>query len=345
MIQSNPAHSISVVMSVYNGEKYLREAVESILAQSYRFSEFIIVNDATSDSSLEILESYRKKDRRITIINNPHNLGLGASLKEAIARAQGEFIARMDADDISAPDRFQKQVEYLEAHGEILVLGGKCKKIGEPEDGDIHFPVPKDPDLMRWNMLLGCGLIVHHGSVMIRRSLFDLIGPYSDARAAQDFELWTRLFAYDPLPIANLDEVIYHYRVHEQMVSRSQQSLQERNVMQIRKNKIEEFIGHAIPSELVPAYRHPGYAYIDIRNCVLTWIEVFEKLVKAFPLRKEMRLTICKELMHTVSKYVYFIPMSSRKGRVSLFKIIFSIPFAYTPYLLIQKMQYFWEKP
>jgi len=341
MIQYNPAPSISVVMPVNNGERYLREALESILAQSCPFSEFIIINDASTDSSLDILRSYQGKDYRITIINNQQNLGTGISRNIGVAHARGEFIALMDADDISTPDRFQKQIVFLEAHPEIWVLGGNNKLIddqGKPLDDFIY---PKDANMIRWNMLLGSGRIVRQGAAMLRRSLFDLVGTYGDVRAAEDFEFWTRLFSYDPLPIANLDEVIYYYRMHDQMISKSQKSLQESKVMQFRKNKIEAFIGKEISREVVPAYRHPALHYIDIRPCILTWINVYEKFVSTFHVEPEMQQEIFTELLNRINKYVYFNPLSFHEGQVFIIQIMFSMPIKYTLHLYRRKMQFF----
>ena len=122
MPESSPL--VSVIMSVYNGEKYLSKAIESILNQSYRNFEFIIVDDASTDSSLEIINEYLKIDNRIIILSNNVNIGLGSSLNKAIQFSSGEFIARMDSDDISIPDRLEKQINYLLEHKNIHILGG-----------------------------------------------------------------------------------------------------------------------------------------------------------------------------------------------------------------------------
>ena len=113
---------ISVVMSVYNGEKYLREAIDSILSQTYQNFEFIVIDDCSSDNTSYILKSYT--DARMQIIRNDRNLKLPASLNKGLKIAKGKYIARMDADDIAMPDRFAKQVEYLEEHSDVAVVGG-----------------------------------------------------------------------------------------------------------------------------------------------------------------------------------------------------------------------------
>ena len=104
---------VTVLLSVYNGERFLAEAIDSILCQSYKDYEFIIIDDASTDSTPEILKRYARKDSRIKIVTNPVNLRLAASLNKGISLASGELIARMDADDVSLPDRLEKQVDLI----------------------------------------------------------------------------------------------------------------------------------------------------------------------------------------------------------------------------------------
>ena len=110
---------ISVVMPVLNGEKYLAEAIESILNQTFQDFEFIIVDDGSTDQTPEILRSYANKDSRIQIVTNPINRGIGYSRNRGIALSRGEYIANMDADDLCLPERFEKQVRFLDSHPDI----------------------------------------------------------------------------------------------------------------------------------------------------------------------------------------------------------------------------------
>ena len=128
---------ISVVMPVYNGEKYLREAIESILDQTYQDFEFIMVNDASTDGSGSILSEFANLDQRIRILTNESNLGIAGATNRGIAQARGEYIALMDQDDISLPERFEKQVEFLSNHPDISVLG--TNSIILEEDGTYHY--------------------------------------------------------------------------------------------------------------------------------------------------------------------------------------------------------------
>lgn len=330
--------TISVVMSVYNGEKYLSTAIDSILQQTWRDFEFIIIDDASFDTSPDILKEYKGKDERIRLINNKLNLGLGASLQKVIQAARGEFIARMDADDISLPDRFEKQIDYLIKHPEILVLGGEASFINQ--DINQGSRLPKDPDLMRWNMLLGNGLILVHGSVMFRRLFFEKFGGYSDLRAAQDFELWTRTFCAKPLPIANLDEIIYLLRVHDNSTTRAMSGLQEEIAINIRLKKIEEFLGRPVPRNVVMAYRHPGDHYGDIHECIVNWVNIFIQFINHFDLSKAIIEPIKSELFYEIDKYSTFkLKIHQKRIKTPFIQLLPQIPILVFLDLLLYKIR------
>ena len=201
---------ISVVMSVYNGEKHLRESIESILNQTFTDFEFIIVNDGSTDNSLEIIKSY--DDERIKIINNEENIGLTKSLNKAIKQARGVYIARQDADDISLSNRLELQFKFLEKHPEVALLGTGIYVIDE--NGDeiekrIMHPNPKR-SLLKGNRFI-------HGSVMFRKSVIDELGAYNETlRYSQDYELWLRLSKeYD---VRNLTVPLYKLRMHKSSI-------------------------------------------------------------------------------------------------------------------------------
>ena len=338
---SEKAPAISVIMAVYNTEKYVAEAIESILCQTYRDFEFIIVDDASTDSSADIIEHFQETDNRIRIIRNECNSGLGISLQRGVKSARGQLIARMDADDISLVDRFEKQVNHLNNHPEIMVLG--CDHLIINETGEIinDLIYPKNPEIMRWNMLLGSGLIVSNGATMIRKELFDEVGDFGDFRAAQDFEFWSRLFEYDPLPIANLNNVMYYYRQHEKTITKSQSSLQERNAIQVRQGKIEEFLGRSVSPQVVLAYRHPGDNYDDILLCIQTWVEIYERFIGCFQVKKETRAFIKAELVNNLNKYIYIRPNHLQgRRRASFWRVLPFLPINLAFDLLLYKLKW-----
>lgn len=182
---------ISVVMSVYNAEKYLTEAVESILAQTYSDFELILINDKSTDGSGEILKSYAQKDPRIVILENEQNIGLTKSLNRGLAIAKGEYIARMDADDISVPDRFEKQVAFLDTHLDysfVSCIGRYIDENGNPEQLRL-FPETNEEI---YAMMPKVDAVMHPG-VMFRREDIAKIGNYcEDFRVVQDYDLWFR---------------------------------------------------------------------------------------------------------------------------------------------------------
>jgi glycosyltransferase involved in cell wall biosynthesis len=201
---------VTVLMAVYNGECYLRETIDSILAQTSQDFEFLIINDGSTDSTQEIIQSY--DDPRIRLVDNEHNLGLARSLNKGLELAQGEFIARQDADDVSEPERLSKQVTFLETHPEVVLVGTWYKEIdaqGKPiSDGNL----PCDYTQIRWHLLFYCPFV--HSAVMLRKSaVLEKIGFYNEALSySMDYELWLRIARH--LPVANLDEYLVRLRVN-----------------------------------------------------------------------------------------------------------------------------------
>jgi glycosyltransferase involved in cell wall biosynthesis len=173
---------VTVLMSVYNAGEHLRDAVRSILDQSHADFEFLIVDDASADRSVEIIESFL--DPRIRIIRNEKNLGLAVSLNKGLDAATGEYVARMDCDDISAKDRLQAQVDLLERNPRVGACGTWIRHIGEKRI--IRYYT--DPDILKCILLFDPPMA--HPTVMFRRDLFLRNGLRYDAayRRSQDYE-------------------------------------------------------------------------------------------------------------------------------------------------------------
>ena len=182
---------ISVLMSVYNADKYLTEAMDSILAQTYPDFEMIVVNDKSTDKSGDILKAFAQKDPRIVILENAQNLGLTRSLNRGLAIAKGEYVARMDADDISAPDRFQKQVLFLDMHPDYSFVSCIGRYIDENGNPEQLRPFPETNEEI-YAMMPKVDAVMHPG-VMFRRKDIAQIGNYcEDFRVVQDYDLWFR---------------------------------------------------------------------------------------------------------------------------------------------------------
>lgn len=201
---------VTVLMAVYNGERFLRESVESILEQTHGDFEFLIVDDGSTDRSRDVIASY--DDRRIKVLVNPRNLGLGAALNRGLEVARGEFIARQDADDRSAPNRLERQVEIVQALPELALLGTQAYRINADgvRIGTVRRPC--EPVSIRWFSLFDNPFI--HTSVLFRRALVQQNGwRYDEAFPyGQDFALWSRILqAY---PVMNTREPLVEYRLH-----------------------------------------------------------------------------------------------------------------------------------
>ena len=212
-------------MSVYDGSLYLREAVDSILAQTFADFEFIIVDDCSTDSSRRILDEYSKSDNRIVVIQNLNNLGITKSLNKGLSKARGEFIARMDADDVSLPERFSAQINYLLKHPDYVAVGTEVLII-DP-DG---LPIGIKGQLTEHEKILetsinGYGGAIIHPSMVARHSAISKIGGYNpDFEVAQDLDLFIRLA--DVGKLSNLSQVHLKYRHHFERTTDKRRALQ-----------------------------------------------------------------------------------------------------------------------
>lgn len=199
---------LSVVMSVYNGQEYLAESIESILGQSYKNFEFIIINDGSTDTSGKIIERYAAIDQRIVYVQH-RNRGLTKSLNIGINRAKGKFIARQDADDISLPKRFELQMEFLNGHSDTVLCGTWFLEINEDKGSRVgKYPID-DIELRKNLTYVNCFC---HPSVIFLKEAFMKAGMYDERfKTAQDFELWIRLAEIGKL--ANLPEILVNKRI------------------------------------------------------------------------------------------------------------------------------------
>jgi glycosyltransferase involved in cell wall biosynthesis len=209
---------ISVIMPVYNAEKYLEEAIESVLNQTYKNFEFIIINDGSIDKSLEIIYKYQKKDKRIVLINRK-NKGLITSLNEGIEKSSGSYIARMDADDISLAKRFERQIKLMELEN-LDICGGHFLSInnfGEPISLNL---TPIGHDLCTLSLISKVPFA--HPSVMIRKSFLeknDIKYGQSLNNKAEDFDLWIRLHEKGA-KFSNVNKIIFKYRIVKNSLSK-----------------------------------------------------------------------------------------------------------------------------
>lgn len=222
---------VSVIMPAYNAEKYIAEAIDSILAQTYTDYEFIILNDCSTDRTEEIILSF--KDSRIVYLKNEENMGVAKTLNRGLSVARGEYIARMDADDISLPERFEKQVAWLDAHPQIGVLGSNVEIFDE--NGTVATGWSStDPDQMKIDLFFSCGLA--HPGVMMRRGVVQK-GYDPEYNGLEDYELWCRVA--EEHGVTTLHDVLLRYRIHSSQVTKNPSAQYLQRMRRLKKRQLQ----------------------------------------------------------------------------------------------------------
>ncbi len=222
--------NVSVVMPVYNAEHYVGEAVESILNQTFRDIEFIIVDDGSIDGSLKIINQF--SDPRIVLLKNLENLGLTRTLNKGLHIARGEYIARMDADDISMPERIEKQVLYLDNNKNVMLVGTSFLHIDQNGAVIAREPVEIDPKKIKQRIVTDNKFC--HGSIMFRHSVAENFGFYREQFTyAQDYDYCLRLSEHYDL--SNLKEFLYCWRFVESSISNFKKGEQDTYAALARK--------------------------------------------------------------------------------------------------------------
>ena len=201
---------LSVVMSCYNAQGTVQKAIDSIVNQSFTEFEFIIIDDASSDNTLEILSQYQKQDKRITILTNESNQGLSYSLNRGIQQARTPIIARMDADDISYSSRLQFQYDFMQDHPEVDILGTAVRYVDKSNKPVKTMSLPSEDRDIKKRVFRKT--LVFHPTVMIRKEVYEQHGYYDpELRWAEDADLWYRL--YDKVIFHNLSDVLLDYTI------------------------------------------------------------------------------------------------------------------------------------
>jgi glycosyltransferase involved in cell wall biosynthesis len=245
---------ISVLMPVYNEERYVAEAVESVLAQTFADFEFIIIDDGSRDRSLAILEGFAARDPRIRLVSRP-NTGIVKALNQGLAMATGELVARMDADDVAMPERLARQRDYLADHPECVMVGSRVLVI---DPSGLPLTVMSDVlthEQIVDGFLADRGQLVYHPSVMYRRRVVLDIGAYRDIfDEAEDLDLFLRLAEVGR--VVNLEEPLLKYREHLAKSSRAKVVRLKENIRRIledaHRRRGLEFKAPSDPREVKP---------------------------------------------------------------------------------------------
>ncbi|HXH17782.1 MAG TPA: glycosyltransferase family 2 protein [Chitinophagales bacterium] len=267
--------AVTVLMPVYNAEKFLAEAIESVLNQTFLDFELLIINDGSTDGSRKIIQSYH--DGRIRLVDNAANMRLIATLNKGIELAQGSYIARMDADDVCLPQRLEKQVAFMNAHPEVGLCGCYLRTLGHAQEYDIRFETEHDAITFK----LFFDTHFPHPAAMLRRSVllqyqlrFD-----KDYIHAEDFEMWNRMA--DVCRLAIIPEVLMLKRMHGQQISSVHAATQDKISRRIRMELMQK-MGLCPGSGEMDVYEDflKGKMPVERHDLELL-LDLFEKLVVA----------------------------------------------------------------
>ena len=206
---------LSVVIPVYNGSQFIGSSIESVLDQRFKDFELIVIDDGSTDKSVDVIMKYAERDKRIKVLTQL-NFGECVARNRAAQAASGEFLAGLDADDVCAPTRFINQIQFLDAHPDVGVVGGAARIINELGEtiGRKNLPVSRwllDSILRNWSPFV-------HSAVTVRRSTFDLLGGYRECfKHAGDYDLWLR--AREISALSNLPDIVVSLRRHRHQMS------------------------------------------------------------------------------------------------------------------------------
>lgn len=215
---NNTTPLVSIILPCYNAQLFLNKAIDSILKQTYCNFELLCIDDCSTDTTPEILRKYELLDKRVKIFTNKKNLKIAQTLNVGLRHSNGKYIARMDADDISLPNRIELQVKFLEENESIGICGGQCKVINEFDVYSGKLSYILDNDGIISNLIFDSSFA--HPTVMFRRNIYESLGGYKDMMPIEDLEYWHRM-AKAKVKMANLPNVLLLYRIHGNNVSKT----------------------------------------------------------------------------------------------------------------------------
>lgn len=323
-------------MPVYNSERYLSQAIESILSQTYGHFEFLIFDDGSTDSSPQIIRRYAEADSRIIAAFSDANVGYVKHLNRGIEIAKGEFIARMDSDDISIPERLEKQVEYMLDKPETGIVGSSAviidcdgRKLG------INYR-ESDPVLLKWITFFTNPF--YHSSLLIRKDLFHRVGMYDVAmQPAEDRDMWVRAF-YET-EFGNIREPLIQYRVHDQSISRIGQEAQVGNSEQCLFRHYKRYLNVELEPGIITFFREFHKRDVDISSVNIgllssTLIALRRKFL--YENREELSEELVGKIEEEVFAKLLYVGINGIKaGRISSIGTFFRI-FQFYPLLLFR---------
>lgn len=308
---------VSVIMPVYNSAKFLRAAIESILNQTLVDFEFIIINDGSTDESQATIQVFN--DSRIQLVHNVSNIGVTASLNKAIELCRGRYIARMDADDISAPDRLRKQVAFLESNPDVCALACVAEMMDVNGNHLGWWKTDKEniSEAQIKKMLAKTNCIAHP-SLMIRSEVIKRYRYRTEKNAAEDYDLWLRLLLHGNR-ITKLDEPLLRYRIHQQSTTASAKFTTSHNLRVFRQKKV--FLQYAISKLRLNVFFF-AVLYSTLRSYAAYLKEVFPEILRGLnrifttsPFLVSSQLKQLKKVLcSNKARHVFFFPYTHMGG-------------------------------
>lgn len=313
---------VTVLMSVYNGAQYLQLSVQSILTQTFSDFEFLIIDDGSDDNTWQILNLFN--DKRIRLFRNSNNIGLIKSLNKGLIMARGEYIARMDVDDISLPSRLEKETLFLNHNPDVALVGSWVDVIdetGKRQETWYHF---KDSFFIKWNLLFKNALA--HSSVMFRKNLaLEEGGYHHDFVYAEDYDLWSRLSLR--WEIANIPEVLVNWRKWGGSISSKKQKAQKttgqtisrRNMEYIWGAELDEYTFNSLRSFYVIHVRR--FDANNIKDLIYNIKNLADRYIHKFSYKRQ----IANSLKSRIIKHMFSLIINSTYNLTSKLDLLFHL--------------------
>jgi glycosyltransferase involved in cell wall biosynthesis len=304
---------VTVLMPVYNGEQYLREAIDSILCQTFQDFEFLIIDDGSSDHSIDIINSYQ--DTRIALIKNEINLGLVLTLNKGLSLAKGEYIARMDADDISFCDRLENQIAFLDTNPDVSLLGTNAQIIDSEGNPQGFCNVISGYELIKWQMCFSSPFI--HPSVIFRSQIIDKVNGYTseaikgrEKYSGEDYDLWRRISKISQ--VDNLQKTLIYLRKHDGNLTKIYLKEHLRNASIINSLVIQEYIDLEPNQEVDQYIQKTSRVFLnqyqntqEVRESILLIFKIRQQFTKKNDLPSLSKNLISKDAAKRISDLIY----------------------------------------
>lgn len=306
---------ISVIMPAYNAEKYINEAIDSILNQTYTDFEFIIVNDGSTDKTSDIVKSY--SDKRIVFVENEKNMGIVYSLNKGLKLAKGEYIARMDADDISLKNRLEKQMDFMDNNLDVAVLGTSIQLFNNDNELSV-MNFSSNSDFIKADMLFNS--CVAHPTVMIRKKILENYSLQYDANyhGREDFKLWWEISKNSN--IYCLQDVLLKYRLHNDQITNNYHSVDLLKHKLFLKERIEDIDVVLSDEEIDLMFKYCINDFKSLDYCnVYNLLYIYNKIIKRNKENNYFNMNALKRTCSLSVNYMLSNVIMTKKEKIKLF--------------------------